>query len=543
MVKMHVVAMGSRGMREVSVRFAALARRMLSGRRSEDYFDQLHYIFDPSYYRAAYLGGDANIGIDPFEHYLREGARSGHSPNAWFDEEWYCAFYSDVRKAVTEGNFLCGAHHFLAAGQREGRIPKHDLTMALEARMPGVTIPNLRSRVDVLLAQVEPIHSRMSVTAPKTLWITVPQINPDIAFGGYRALFELLTALEPMVVERGIRLALLTTAESQPNVQYFVHRLQDVRFRKLFSKIATHSRHDAKPFVYGPTDRFLCYSSWDALIVSPLARRTDEPRVISLVQEHESIFHDHSSYRALCESGYEVPCYPIFNSGLLRAYFEKHELGIFKQNKSARAKIDYAVFEQPTTVLTPPTLAELESRNERTIAFYARPESHAARNLYEIGELALREVCSSRLLDHRWSIIGLGPLSDLPRIKLGGGHFLQFVTKQPEQKYIEIMRSVDIGISLMYAPHPGLVTYEFASVGALAITNTFENRPASYLTGRSANIIPCHPTVDGVVAALKQGLGRVENLEARLRDAYKSQGTWATTFSAEFLSSTIAKLF
>lgn len=526
---------------EVSARLNALSRRVLSKAPSKG-FAQLRYIFDAEYYRTAYLNDCVDSHTDPFEHYLREGVRKAYSPNAWFDEEWYCAFYYDVRKAVIEGKFLCGAHHYLVAGQLEGRLPKHDLRVALEVRLPGVTAPNLRSRVDILAAQTEPMHSRTSIGVPKTLWITVPRVNPDITFGGYRALFELMVAVDRLTNERGIRLALLMTEESQPNLHYFVHRLQDSRFRTLFSQIETHSRHDAKPFLFSPRDRFLCYSAWDALLVSPLAKQTDEPRVISLVQEYEPIFHDHSSFRALCDSGFNVPSYPVFNSDLLRTYFAKNGLGIFKHNPSARAQIDYAVFEQPITTLAAPTLGELRSRKDRTIAFYARAESHAARNLYEIGELALREICSYRLLDRRWSIIGLGSLSELPPIKLGGGHFLEFTSKLPENRYAEIMKTVDIGISLMYAPHPGLVTYEFASAAALAITNTFENRTASYLIGRSGNIIPCDPTVDGVVAALRQGLDRVEHFEDRLRDAYRPQLSWATTFSQEFVSSTIGTL-
>ena len=105
-----------------------------------------------------------------------------------------------------------------------------------------------------------------------------------------------------------------------------------------------------------------------------------------------------------------------------------------------------------------------------------------------------------------------------------------------------MMKAIDIGISLMYAPHPGLVTYEFAAVGALAITNTFENRSSEYLVGRSANIIPCAPTVEGVVAALKEGLKRVDDFEGRLRGAFKPATTWEGAFSKEFLSSTIGKL-
>lgn len=38
--------------------------------------------FDPAFYRAAYLGGGAGGGPDPFLHFLRQGLAAGHYPNA-----------------------------------------------------------------------------------------------------------------------------------------------------------------------------------------------------------------------------------------------------------------------------------------------------------------------------------------------------------------------------------------------------------------------------------------------------------------------------
>ena len=54
---------------------------------------------------------------------------------------------------------------------------------------------------------------------------------------------------------------------------------------------------------------------------SPLAKLTDEPRVISLVQEYEPIFHDYGSVRAVSDWAFQLPSYPLFNSAALRDFF------------------------------------------------------------------------------------------------------------------------------------------------------------------------------------------------------------------------------
>jgi lipopolysaccharide biosynthesis protein len=95
--------------------------------------------FDPVWYREKYLTHD--YSKEPLQHYLMEGMRLGYSPNRWFDEKFYLAFYSDVAKACKEGTILCGFQHYLVAGRRENRITRHEQQRRLEAPMPGVTRP------------------------------------------------------------------------------------------------------------------------------------------------------------------------------------------------------------------------------------------------------------------------------------------------------------------------------------------------------------------------------------------------------------------
>jgi hypothetical protein len=99
-----------------------------------------------------------------------------------------------------------------------------------------------------------------------------------------------------------------------------------------------------------------------------------------------------------------------------------------------------------------------------------------------------------------WEFHGVGALAEMT-IPLGCGHELNLHAKMTEAEYDAFMHKVDVGLSLMYAPHPGLVAFEMASAGARVVTNTFDNRSETYQRRLSENIIPCEPTIPGIKQA------------------------------------------
>lgn len=500
--------------------------------------------FDADFYRATYLADEPErVVAQPFFHYLYVGRRQGHSPNRWFDEGWYLAFYGDVRAAVLRGELMSGFHHYLLAGMREGRSPTYALDRALEIALPGVTRPELMNRTREIERRIEPIPVSVVSDAPRTLWLVLPRLNPDIAFGGYRALFALAAEMKRHIAATGMRLAIITTEEAQSNGPYFAWRMRRDECGSLLTDVEVRARAEVGRMAIGPRDRFLAYSTWDALVAQPMAAQTDEARILALVQEYEPLFCDHSALYALSASGLDVPSYPIFNSALLRDYFRMRRLGIFRGGNRPVEGRDYAVFEHVINVLPRPDAVELAAREERILAFYARPEPHASRNLYEIAELALRRLCQDGAFDRRWRFFGLGCLAELPDVDLGGGHRLEFVRKMQEGDYVRFMRSLDIGLSLMFAPHPSLMPYEFATTGALVVTNTFENRNRRYFERICRNFEPCRPTIEGVAESLRNALARVEDFSARVAAAYRPPPrTWAETFDEGFFRRTIAPM-
>jgi hypothetical protein len=94
-------------------------------RRGEDIdanvFDVIEKDFDIDFYLTTYLDiGEA--GVDPIEHYMREGWREGRDPSFIFSTRFYLENNPDVVAAGVNPFY-----HFLLAGKVEGRIGRHEL--------------------------------------------------------------------------------------------------------------------------------------------------------------------------------------------------------------------------------------------------------------------------------------------------------------------------------------------------------------------------------------------------------------------------------
>lgn len=510
-------------------------------RNASDLFDAiLANEFDHTYYTTTYLNADASP-YEALKHYVDVGARIGNNPNPDFDEMWYRTFYGDVKAAMDAGEIISGYHHYVMSGKSERRRPKHELSYALEARMAGVTHPHLLKRADDMERRMETLPCRVVQGEPRT-WFCLPTLNPDISFGGYKAVFELIKA----TARTGRQIGIFVTDDPVVGTEYFAHRERD---RKLVSVVeqAAYVNRKASPSISITTeDVFVVYSVWDAYVVQPLLRRTRAKRFLLLAQEYESIFFESGSAQALTDGAYRFDHVPLYNSRFLSKYFRAHGIGPFAHanpehgRAAPREGRDFFVFEHVPTRLT---LQPARDRETRTLALYARPEMHAARNLFELAYLALRRLCAEGLFDDRWRFVGLGSLGPDHALPLSPEHQLEMVQKMPLEAYERFMSSIDVGVSLMLAPHPSVVPFEFAATGAVVVTNTYENRSERDLQGICPNIVPCRPTLEGVETALRTAVARAEDFETRARQRLVlPDRSWARTFDGLFLDAVYGSL-
>jgi hypothetical protein len=495
-------------------------------------------LFDEDWYNCQY--GLESSSLRGLDHYLALGARAGYCPNASFDEKFYLAFYRDVRDAVAQRRFISGFEHYALVGRLEERMPKHRLDQALDAKFPGLTAPIGVNQADDLNARLRPLPARPAL-GEEAYWFLLPSFNPDIFFGGYKAAIELISALR----EQGKTVRVVVCADNDDG-DYARHLLAgDPKLRRIFHDVPILNRRSHRQHLaICLHDKIIAYSTWEAHLAHGLAKLTAAKKFAFLIQEFEPIFHGHGAEHALTASAYDLPHYPIFNSSELTEYFQLHRLGIFGRTQMPVRGVDYAQFDHVLTPMEAPSAAAMNSRTVRRLVLYARPESHAQRNLFPIALSALRNMVRAGQFTGSWEFHGLGALKP-GIVDLGNGESLILHAKMSEPEYRSFMRAIDIGVGLMYAPHPGLVAFEMASAGARVVTNTFENRTAAHLRSMSENIIPCAATITGVEEGLTVALATVDDIPSRVRGArlrreHPLPRAWSEVFDESFFQHEMA---
>ena len=88
------------------------------------------------------------------------------------------------------------------------------------------------------------------------------------------------------------------------------------------------------------------------------------------------------------------------------------------------------------------------------------------------------------------------------------------------EEYKKTLKNYDVGLFLMYAPHPGLVGFEMASAGMIVVVNSFEYRDEEYFKNKSKNFIVTEPNPDAIAEALRKAIIKSSNIHERLQNAY-----------------------
>ena len=135
----------------------------------------------------------------------------------------------------------------------------------------------------------------------------------------------------------------------------------------------------------------------------------------------------------------------------------------------------------------------------------------------------------------------MGALSAGHRVHFPEGYELYLLPKMSGDEYANLLTDTDVGLSLMYAPHPGLVAYELARAGAKVVTNTFGLRNTEYLRSISENLVPCAPTIEGIASGIEAAILGLEDIDSRLRGAQIcGPSSWDDVYNDHFFT-TIAE--
>lgn len=491
-----------------------------------DVTDGVKRNFNPSWYSKRY----GHYLLYPWHHYHKYGARHGLSPNAWFDENFYRSFYPDVNQALDDGIIKSGFAHYYCSGHIERRIPSYNRESCLEIVHPTITKP-FRLGSDIARRLTISAHEVDLTRKTQRIWFFVPLLNPDIFFGGYAAFISFIEA----TIRNGYDVGFYLREGASHSLDYFRYHYPESIISKMRS-IPVVIGSDV--FLFGNQDIFVTYSVWEAIYAATFAQTQSEGRrFVFFIQEYEAIFHPHDANRFVVESIYMRPHYALFNSRNLMDYFRKHSIGVFSE---LNGPTSYSFFEHVHTTIGPLSLEEYRRRNadpkrRKRLLIYTRPENHAERNLYEITIYVVNTVIGRGYYSD-WEIIGFGALAGPYNVALASGCTMKILSRLQKNEYVQLLQSGDVGLSLIFSPHPGLVHFEMAKAGLITVTNTFETRPKEFYQNYP-NIIPADPSPESLAQALISAHAESENATKRSTPSSHDSTSWAQVFSGNLLRS------
>jgi glycosyltransferase involved in cell wall biosynthesis len=414
---------------------------------------------------------------------------------------------------------------------------------ARRLRLDAVPPPDLAGRprprapagpAGAVAEKIAPLRLSPRDDAPPRVNLLIPTFDLRHFFGGYIAKLNLARRL----AERGARVRIVTVDPVGALPRSWASDVESYSgLEGLFERVEVAFGRESQGLEVSRADSFVATTWWTAHIAHEALRALDRTRFLYLIQEYEPFTFPMGSYAALADASYRLPHAALFSSELLRDYFRRRRIGVYAAGEAAGDRTS-AAFQNAITPIAAPAADALARRTGRRLLFYARPEPHAARNMFELGVLALGRALERGAFADGWTLHGIGTVEHGRAVDLGGGAALELLPRSSQESYARLLPDHDVGLALMYTPHPSLVPIEMASAGMLTVTNSFENKTAAALSAISPNLIAAEPTLEGVTDALGVAAAAVDDVERR---ASGSRVAWSRDWDDSFGDELLAR--
>jgi hypothetical protein len=237
------------------------------------------------------------------------------------------------------------------------------------------------------------------------------------------------------------------------------------------------------------SDIFITTSWWTTCAVK---RSVPAEQIVHIVQEDERMFYPYGDDHLLCQESLSDPRLRfIVNSQLLFDHFSAEGLETIVKN---------GTWFEPAFPETHYYLEDQEPGQKLNFVFYARP--HHIRNLYYRGIEVIDAAIATGILDpDRWDFTFVG--TQLEELTLADCVKPTLLQNLEWAEYLRLMRTTDLGLALMYTPHPSYPPLDLAACGAVATTNKFGAKTS--LERYSRNIICSDLNPESLLSGLAEG--------------------------------------
>lgn len=353
----------------------------------------------------------------------------------------------------------------------------------------------------------QPLETFLIPNALPRVSLVTDSIGRESLFGGVGTAL-LLAAQLANRMNASLRIVTRTEAPSASNAAqilgaYGIQLKHEVQFA--FAPMAldgaTQSAGAAGLDIH-PDETFITTSWWTT--AATLAS-VPPASIIYLLQEDERMFYPFGDDRVHCErilNNQDIRF--VVNTRLLYDHLIASGLDNLEHNGS---------WFEPAFPKTLFYERQRASGGKKKFFFYARPNN--LRNLFYVGLDIIERAVNEGILDlEQWDLLLVG--KHIPNVAFGNGYVPERCEGLDWEAYANLVGTVDLGLCLMYTPHPSYPPLDLAASGAVVVTNKFANKQD--LSNYSRNIICTELNTEAALDALRAGVALAEDKETRARN-------------------------
>jgi len=370
------------------------------------------------------------------------------------------------------------------------------LVLAIKSKV-YILLKNIKSEVlsselRGCINSVESIEQRVvfsQLSLNPTVYIFIPTIRESSLFGGIQTALNFGLCLS----ELGHKVKIITTDIKTPTLSQsseleLIRRLGRKTTNSNFEVVSTND-----PVVIGKNDLLIATAWWTMRSLKELKTVYPQITLGYLIQDFEPGFSAWGENYANALSTYEGDYIPIINSELLSDYL----------SENLTRRIESPIVFRPQYIKIESTKRAYNKRRSIEIFFYSRPS--VERNMYQLGIKVLWKLGEWALTNNVQLKVHLAG-EKISGVRIPG---LDIVVhgKMKQKDYVELLQKIDIGMSLMFSPHPSYVPLEIASAGAWSLSNSCFNKIKGSL-GPGIILVPTE--VEHLLSEMKALVGLVQ---------------------------------
>ncbi len=386
-----------------------------------------------------------------------------------------------------------------------------------------ISEPSIGEHVNKLEAMVQ---DKFKFSSP-LLGFTVPgnslrlnvvtdSINSGSLYGGV-ATALILAAFLAERWDCDLRIITRTKKAHKQNF-YNILRANNVPFTRNIEFLYAQYLDNNAEVPVGSGDVFLTTSWWTTWGVKAIF---GEKRILYLLQEDERIFYPFCDERVRVQELFMSPDLTfIINSRILYEHFIKEGFDNIRQN---------GMWFEPAWSHQLFFYEQKDSHSKKNFSFYARPNN--SRNLFYLGIDVINNAMIKGILNpDEWEINFIG--KDIPLFGNDLGCPIHIYQNLEWSNYAALVRKMDLGLSMMYSPHPSYPPLDLAASGAVVVTNRYGIKQD--LNNYSKNIICRDLNRDDLLDGIKQGVALSLNYDERMNNYRNNKiiNDWKESFEA-----------